>query len=289
MNPYNLGFVATEVTLLVVGKYFLNLGIHPYFYGLVTGVTAAAIMRVILKLKLTRATLIASLPTILFFTIANSLGFMALKYSQLTNYNFLIQSSLLIIPFLASLFLNEKVRWAIFPLALVNLTGIALLTGLNGLRFHFGDGLTLLAAVFVSLDFVWQKKAALKIDQNVVAFWRRLISSIFLGSFWLITPQLGHASWQNALILIPISLLYVSLSLLMVRALTSQPVADFNLFITLSPVLTALVAFWLLNERMNQIQLSGAFLVLLSIIVYNWYRKVYDSRRYPRPERVKIS
>ena len=289
MNPYNLGFVATEVTLLVVGKYFLNLGIHPYFYGLVTGVTAAAIMRGILKLKLTRATLIASLPTILFFTIANSLGFMALKYSQLTNYNFLIQSSLLIIPFLASLFLNEKVRWAIFPLALVNLTGIALLTGLNGLRFHFGDGLTLLAAVFVSLDFVWQKKAALKIDQNVVAFWRRLISSIFLGSFWLITPQLGHASWQNALILIPISLLYVSLSLLMVRALTSQPVADFNLFITLSPVLTALVAFWLLNERMNQIQLSGAFLVLLSIIVYNWYRKVYDSRRYPRPERVKIS
>ena len=44
MNRYNLGFVATEVALLVVGKYLLNLGIHPYFYGLVTGVVSAAIL-----------------------------------------------------------------------------------------------------------------------------------------------------------------------------------------------------------------------------------------------------
>ena len=271
MNLYNLGFVTTEVILLVIGKYLLNLGIHPYFYALMTGVTAAIIMQIAFKLKLTCKTLIASLPTILFFTIANSLGFMALKFSQLT--------SLLIMPFFANWFLQEPIRWIIFPLALFNLTGIALLTGLNQFKLQLGDGLTLLAAVFVGLDFVWQKKAALKIDQNVVAFWRRLISSIFLGSFWLITPQLGHASWQNGLILIPISLLYVSLSLLMVRALISQPVADFNLFITLSPVLTAMAAYWLLKERMTQTQLIGAFLVLLSIVVYNWYRKTNENQK----------
>lgn len=271
---YNLGFVATEVTLLVVGKYLLNLGIHPYFYALVTGVSAAIIMTVSLRLHPTTKTLITSLPTILFFSIANALGFMALKLSNLSNYNFLIQSSLLIMPFFASWFLKEPIRWIIFPLTLVNLTGIALLTGLNQLSLQVGDGLALLASIFVSLDFVWQKKAALKIDQNVVAFWRRLVSSIFLGSFWMLTPQLGRATWQDGLILIPVSLLYLGLSLLMVRCLINQPVADFNLFITLSPVLTAVAAFWLLDESMTIKQTAGAGLIMVSIIVYNWYRKI---------------
>ena len=80
MNFYNLGFVATEVIMLVVGKYLLNLGIHPYFYGLITGIAAAIIMLTILKLRPTGKTLIASLPTIIFFTTANALGFVALKY-----------------------------------------------------------------------------------------------------------------------------------------------------------------------------------------------------------------
>lgn len=288
MNRYNFGFVFTEVIMLIIGKYLLNLGIHPYFYGLITGVCAAIIMLTVLKLHPAKATLLATLPTIVFFTIANSLGFMALKYSQLTNYNFLIQSSLLMMPFLAHWFLKEKIHRIIFPLALINLAGISLLVNFYQFNFQFGDGLTLLAAVFVSLDFVWQKRAALRIDQNIVAFWRRLISSLFLGIFWLITPSLGTATFSNALILIPISLLYVVFSLLMVRALTAQPVADFNLFITFSPVLTALAAFWLLGETMTLKQISGAGLIIVSIIVYNWYRKTYDSRSHTRPERVKM-
>lgn len=289
MNLYNFGFVFTEVTMLIIGKYLLNLGFHPYFYSLVTGVCAALIMLAMLKLHPTKATLMVTLPTIVFFTIANSLGFMALKYSQLTNYNFLIQSSLLLIPFLAHWFLKEKIHRIIFPLALINLTGISLLVNFYQFNFQFGDGLTLLAAVFVGLDFVWQKKAALRIDQNIVAFWRRLISSLFLGIFWLITPSLGTATFSNALILIPISLLYVVFSLLMVRALIAQPVADFNLFITFSPVLTALAAFWLLGETMTLKQIIGASLIVTSIIVYNWCRKVYDPGSHPRTQRIKVS
>ncbi|MEK7622414.1 MAG: DMT family transporter [Patescibacteria group bacterium] len=273
MNRYNFGFVFTEVTMLIVGKYLLNLGFHPYFYGVITGVCASLIMLKAFKLHPTKATFIVTLPTIVFFTIANSLGFMALKYSQLTSYNFLIQSSLLTVPLLAHWFLKEKIHWLIFPLSLINLIGIALLVSLNQAGFQFGNVLTLLAAIFVGLDFVWQKRAALKINQNIVAFWRRLISSLFLGIFWLMTPSLGTATFSNALILIPISLLYVVFSLLMVRALTVQPVADFNLFITISPVLTAIAAFWLLGETMTLKQIIGASLIVISIIVYNWYRK----------------
>jgi len=274
MIHYNLWFVATEVILLVVGKYLLNTGIHPYFYGLVTGTFAAVIILVLKKINLKLSALVTSLPTILFFTIANSLGFAALKFTTLTNYNFIIQISLLIMPIFGWLFLKEKIRWLIFPLALVNLTGIALLSGLNRLGLEIGVGLTLLAAVFLSLDFVWQKKAALKISQDEVAFWRRLISSLIIGIFWLLTPQLGTASWGNAMVLIPISLFYVSLSLLMVRCLKIQSVADFNLFITLSPVVTAIAAFLLLKETMNPNQFLGAGLIMASILVYNWYRKI---------------
>ncbi|HKZ35079.1 MAG TPA: DMT family transporter [Patescibacteria group bacterium] len=287
MNLYNLGFVATEVILLVVGKYLLNTGIHPYFYALVTGVVAAVIIWQLKKVKPHLPALITSLPTILFFTIANTLGFAAIKFTTLTNYNFIIQSSLLIMPLTAWLILGEKIRPLIFPLALINLTGIALLSGGRLLPLHFnGDLLALAAAVFVSLDFVWQKKAALKINQDEVAFWRRLISSLALGIFWLLTPTFGRADWQSGLLLIPISLFYVSMSLLMVRCLRIQPVADFNLFITLSPVLTALAAFLWLGETMNQTQFWGAGLILASILVYNWLSKAYDLGHRPRPQRV---
>lgn len=288
MNRYNFGFVFTEVTLLIIGKYLLNAGVHPFFFGLVTGVTAGAIIFAWLRLHPTLSSLLVSLPSILFFTIANSLGFVALKFTTLTNYNFIIQVSLLIMPVAGWLFLKEKIRPVIFPLAILNLTGIALLSGFYQWQVNRGDLLTLLAAVFLSLDFVWQKRAALKINQDFVAFWRRLISSFLLGALWLLTPQLGTASWNNVLILIPLSLFYVSLSLLMVRCLKIQPVADFNLFITLSPVLTAIGAYFLLGETVTPNQLLGVGLIMNSIIVYNWYGKTYDYRSYTRAKRVKI-
>jgi drug/metabolite transporter (DMT)-like permease len=273
MNYYNLGFVLTEFFMLLIGKYLLNLGVHPYFYALITGIPAAIIILFWFKLRPTLTSFLASLPTALFFTIANSLGFAALKLTSLTNYNFIIQISVLIMPVFGWLFLKEKIRPLVFPLAVVNLSGIALLSGFYRFQINSGDWLTLLAAVFLSLDFVWQKKAALKINQDEVAFWRRLIASLILGTFWLALPQLGTASWQYALTLIPVSLLYVGFSLLMVRCLKSQPVADFNLFITLSPVLTAIAAYWLLNEIMNPYQFLGAGLIMASILVYNWSRK----------------
>ncbi|PJA22772.1 hypothetical protein COX59_02105 [Candidatus Beckwithbacteria bacterium CG_4_10_14_0_2_um_filter_47_25] len=98
MNRYNFWFLTTEVTLLIVGKYLLNTGIHPYFYALVTGVTAGLVILIWLRLRIRLNSLLVSLPTILFFTIANSLGFAALKLTSLTNYNFIIQISLLIMP-----------------------------------------------------------------------------------------------------------------------------------------------------------------------------------------------
>lgn len=287
MNRYTVGFIATEVAMLVVGKFLLNQGIHPYFYLLITGVLASLILKLIFKLRLTKKSLRVSLPTIIFFTVANSLGMLALKYSQLTNYNFLIQSSLLIMPFSAYIFLKEPIRLLIFPLALVNLAGIALLVNVSQLRLNFGDTLTLAAVIFVSLDFVWQKRATLKIDKNLVAFWRRLISSLIMGVFWLSTPELGTATIANALPLIPVSLFYVVFSLLMVRALASQPVADFNLFITLSPVLTAMAAYFLLKETLTPTQLLGAGLIMTSILVYNWKGK-YDSRRHSRAKRQQV-
>lgn len=243
MNRYNWAFVLTEATMLIIGKYLLNAGIHPYFFALVTGVTAALILLIWFRLRPGLKSLIISLPTILSFSAANSLGFAALKLTTLTNYNFIIQISLLLIPLAGAVFLKESLRLQIFPLALINLSGIALLTGFIRWQFNVGDLLTLAAAVFLTLDFVWQKKASQIANQDEVAFWRRLASSLLLGIFWLALPQLGTATLGNFLTLIPLSILYAGFSWLMVRCLKVQPVADFNLFITLSPVLTAGAAY----------------------------------------------
>jgi drug/metabolite transporter (DMT)-like permease len=43
------------------------------------------------------------------------------------------------------------------------------------------------------------------------------------------------------------------------------------MFLTLEPVITAVFAFFLFNERLSNVQLLGGFLVVAAVLWIRWY------------------
>ncbi|MFC1626953.1 DMT family transporter [Patescibacteria group bacterium] len=281
MNFYTLGFVILETILVVATKYFFSLGIHPYFFVLFTGLSASIILLIYLivsnqidKSFIKWSVIKTSLATGVFASLANLIGFLGLKMTSVTNYAFLNRTNLLIIPILSWIILKEKIKPIIFPLAGLALIGVLLLTGDWRLMVNIsGDSLALLAAVAVSLDFIYQKKAVTKTFKDEVAFWRRLISAFLVGSIWLFTPELGQAMWQYWPWMILFSFGFAMISVFLVRAVASQPVAEFSLFSSIGPLLVALTAFFALNEKLNQYQIAGGALIFGSIFIFNLIKK----------------
>lgn len=281
MNKYTVTFVILDALGITATKYFFNLGVHPYFFVLVTGIVSSAM--IFLYLSLTHRVnqsffqtqvIKKSAASGIFISLANLLGFLALKIIPATNYILLFRTSLLMIPVLAWLIIKEPVKRQLLPLAALALIGVWLLTGDVQLYFRIsGYSLALSAALMSSLDFIFQKKATASISPDVIAFWRRLVSALLVGSVWLFTPQLGNIQWQYWPYFLIFSLGFFLISLALIRSLKSQPVADFNLYSNITPVLTGLIAFLFLNERLNLFQFAGAGLIMASIIVYNWYNR----------------
>ena len=149
-----------------------------------------------------------------------------------------------------------------------------------------GDSLALITTIFVALDFVYQKKAAIKGPSLTVAFWRRFLSGLMLAILWLVTPDLGQSSVSLLPLLLVVSVGYFFVSIFMVKAVKSQPVTNFNLMINITPVIVMVSAFFLLGEKLNSRQWFGALIILFAIAGYNLINK-YDSGRNSSKNRMK--
>jgi len=286
MNLYTWGFILVESVVTLAARYLLSQGIHPYFFGSITGVIAGGMMltyflftnkkkRAVMKLS----TIKAVLPTAIFIALANGFGFVSLQLIPAVKYALITRINVLIAPLLAWLILKEKLDKRVFGLIGVAFIGVLFLSGIKNAETNIsGDLLGLLAALSLAGDFVWQKKAALKIPTEIVAFWRRLLSALFIGVLWLLLPNLGSADWQLLPELILFAFGYAVLGILVVKAIASQSMADFNLYSNLSPVLIGSLGFVLLGEWLSQRQLFGAAIILGGIFIYSLKNKI-ESRK----------
>lgn len=220
-----------------------------------------------------------SLPTAIFIGLGNVFGLLALKFLLATQYIFLNRTSVLISPILALLILREKISSNIWPLIGITIIGIWLLAGTTYESLnYFGVVLALITAATVSLDFIYQKKAMNKLKPEVMAFWRRLLSSLVSLSMWLVFPKLGEFKIDLIFYILLTSLGFFSMSIVLAKALKKHKVGEFNLLINLSPILASFGAVMFLKEKVTSWQVLGALLILGSVMIYNLITK-YDFRR----------
>ncbi len=289
MNWWTFGFVLTEASSLLLVKHLLSLKIHPYYLASTSSLISSVILffyflpnKAFKKQFKKFKNIKLIFPTGLMIGLGNLIAFIALRLTTATNYTLIAKTSVLITPILAYFIIKEKVNKKLWPLIAVVLAGVWLLTGNLKLVLNFsGDSLALLAAITISLDFIFQKKALNKLNPEVVAFWRRLVSGILVGLMWVLTPNLGRTSLIDLKLICIVSLLFVFMSIFLSKAIKSQPVTDFNLVINLGPIFLLIGAYFFLGERLNIIQLIGSGLILSSIVGYNLVKK-YDTRSNPR-------
>ena len=289
MNWWTFGFVLTEASSLLLVKHLLSLKIHPYYLASTSSLISSVILffyflpnKAFKKQFKKFKNIKLIFPTGLMIGLGNLIAFIALRLTTATNYTLIAKTSVLITPILAYFIIKEKVNKKLWPLIAVVLAGVWLLTGNLKLVLNFsGDSLALLAAITISLDFIFQKKALNKLIPEVVAFWRRLVSGILVGLMWVLTPNLGRTSLIDLKLICIVSLLFVFMSIFLSKAINSQPVTDFYLVINLGPIFLLIGAYFFLGERLNIIQLIGSGLILSSIVGYNLVKK-YDTRSNPR-------
>lgn len=213
-----------------------------------------------------------------------------LKFTSATKSGFLTGSLVVMVPVLQMIIEKRKpTRGAVTGTVLVffgilflssgGSTVGSLLTEL-GANFNFGDGMTLLCALFFALHVVY-----IDVISSKNHFWTLLliqISTVSLLSFIAAFISAGvsieslHVSFTKYLLF---GVLYTSLMATLVnigiqtkfQKVVSPTKA--GIIYSFEPIFAALFAFFLLNEKITNFGLAGCALIFLGLIV----SEVYDS------------
>ena len=142
------GFVASKIALNSVTPFYL-LGIRVLGAGL--------ILSVILWKKIRHAdrqTIKVGLALGMFLLIGQGMQIFALQYTTPGKQAFLVASYTLFIPFISWVILKRRPQLASILAGIIMLIGIAFLSLNENLTIGFGDGLSILSAIFFAVHMV---------------------------------------------------------------------------------------------------------------------------------------
>ncbi|MFA7227607.1 MAG: DMT family transporter [Melioribacteraceae bacterium] len=218
-----------------------------------------------------------------------------LRFTSATKSGFLTGSLVVMVP-IFQMIIEKKLpgRGAIIGTMLVFLgilflssggSSIASLLGELGANFNFGDGMTLLCAVFFALHVVYMDVISSKNH-----FWTLLITQLstvsilsFISAFVSsgVSIESLHVSLTKYLLF---GLLYTSLlaTLFNIGLQTKfQKIVSptkAGIIYSFEPIFAALFAFFLLNEKISNFGIVGSILIFLGLIVSEVYESFFSKK-----------
>jgi drug/metabolite transporter (DMT)-like permease len=194
----------------------------------------------------------------------------SLQHTTVANSTLLANFAPLFVTLAAWFFLGETIR-GIFVLGMgVALAGAAMLVGssLDLSPDHLlGDGLAMLAAVFYAAYLLAIKRLRGRFASLTIMAWAGLVSCL---GFLLVALLLGETLWpataRGWLVVVALALItHVGGQTLIAHAFGHLPASYSSLGLLLQPVMAALLAWYLFQERLGWIQGLGGMLVLAGI------------------------
>jgi len=199
----------------------------------------------------------------------------------------IVYSSVPFTAFMAYWFMRESVRLpkiiaivvTLIGCAMVSLTSTSIKLNLGGLLIGLLSGLTYAAYTLLSR----------KAGQKGINPWTSFIYSFFFGTIFMGLVNLfpvkfipGQAATPSAMVLSLPPMGWISLIGLAVistiigfgaynTSLVHLPASTANMVLTLEPLITAMFAFFLFNERLSSTQLLGGLLVVAAVLWIRWY------------------
>jgi drug/metabolite transporter (DMT)-like permease len=198
-----------------------------------------------------------------------------LLYTTSSKAGFITGLSVVLVPLLSYLFLNQKLNWQIGISSILALFGLYLLTIQNAFSINIGDGYILLCAISFALHIVFTGKFAKTFDALCLTVVQLL--TVSLCSF---ITALFSENWQamfaSSKVFKPEVIMALLITALFATALAFLAQTYFQSFTTparvalifaMEPVFAAATAFIMINERLGPKAVFGCVLILLGMIL----------------------
>lgn len=212
----------------------------------------------------------------IFAALGSIFSFLGLSIGKASHAGFFFQFETFFAAILASFFLKEKLyKNQIRGLVLMFIGAYVFGTSLS-YSFEIGNLLFLGSAFAWSINDVVAKSMVKHFSPFFIAFGRNFFSLIILFpiSFRYIPENLQKLAIQDVFYFLLYGLVVAGLILFLYIAFKYIKTAEALSYQLLSPILTAVLAFFIFGERLNTIQLIGGVAILVGL-----YLMVQSSKR----------
>lgn len=257
------GFVASKIALNSITPFYL-LGIRVLGAGL--------ILSVILWKKIRHAdrqTIKVGLALGMFLLIGQGMQIFALQYTTPGKQAFLVASYTLFIPFISWVILKRRPQLASILAGIIMLIGIAFLSLNENLTIGFGDGLSILSAIFFAVHMVLISRIVRQYDPLQISVFQLLSAgSIGLMLGIVFEPPLIEISSESGL-----ALGY----LLFINTAIASSVQNFaqkfttatrsSIIVSLESVFGLFFSILILNEQFTNKMIFGIMLIVVAVVI----------------------
>lgn len=190
-----------------------------------------------------------------------------LSLTTATNASFIMSLSSVAVVLFAFLFLKEKARKRFYAVVLLMIAGVYLVTtGGKQLLPQTGDLIIFFLAFLIGFMQVYGKRVLQTLSVLETSFGRSMVGMIFLGLLIPIFAPQGFStipSFPVLLLVLANGVTFSSSIVLFYKALQIEGASNTGMFALLVPVLTAVMGYLLLDERLNFYQIIGGIVILL--------------------------
>ncbi|ADG94352.1 protein of unknown function DUF6 transmembrane [Arcobacter nitrofigilis DSM 7299] len=236
--------IATILMAIIAYKYFDKLNKQTILYGVILG-------------------------CFLFSAFATQT--FGLAYTKSSIIAFLTGLNVIIVPFLAYVVFKEHVRKMVFLSSLIAVCGLYLLTMSGSLSLGEGEILGILCALLFALQILFTDKYSKRVNVYLLVLFQfitvTILSLIFSLSLDSVTFNLDfNQTFLKALIITSIfATVYAFLIQTYMQQFTT-PTKTAVIF-SMEPVSAGIYGYFVGNELLNSIQLFGATLIILALLL----------------------
>lgn len=193
-----------------------------------------------------------------------------LKYTNSGHSAFISCAGVIFVPLILFIFFKERIsRVNIFSI-IITVTGLFLLTYDFKTRINYGDLITSISMVTLSINVVYQSKFVKKVEVLPFLFFQFLGALLF--SLFGLVDRSGYIlqiSLKSILVLIYLGV-FPTLFCISVMTWSLKYLHPFQiaLLISLEPAFAAIFAYYLFGETLNPKELIGIFTLLIGIIYF---------------------
>ncbi|MGL1930571.1 MAG: DMT family transporter [Desulfotalea sp.] len=201
--------------------------------------------------------------------VAAALQQYGILHTTVSNSGFLTSLYVPLVPIIIFIFLKSKPHWTVWPASVGCVIGTYIMSGAHSVELAVGDIWVLASTIFWAIHVILVGKMAQKTGAPLVlAFCQFLVCAIFglvVGGV-IETPSLDHF-WGAIQGVLYIGIFSVGIAFtLQVVAQRYTPAPDAVIILSLEAVFAALGGVIFLEEHLSGLQISGALLILVSIL-----------------------